>query len=120
MHDFLEWLREKKLVEFDDTADAMDPTDRFKHNPDSDFAQDHDKAQQEIIKVLCTKYHKQFMIFLNQLADEHRDRELEELTSQLQTDTATGRGWRPKHDSDKDRFMPPTADRGIDPNSVDN
>lgn len=117
MNDFFGWLHDKHLVEFEDMG--IEPADRFSHNPDTDRAPDREKTEQDLVKVLLSKYQREFMSFITQLGEEHRDREIQDFSSKLKTDVACGRPWRPDHASDKDRVVPPEADRGMDPNAVD-
>lgn len=123
IYDFYNWLVIKKAIEegFDEPSD---PTDKFKFNNADDrsnVADDYEKTQKEVTKVVMTKYHSQFMRFLRQLSEEHSDGELQGLIRKLETDKSSGytKSWKPNHPSNKDDVVPPEADRGIDPNSVD-
>lgn len=121
IYNFSDWLTMRNLTE--DFDSPIDPTDKFKFNASDhgDAADDYEKTQKEVTKVVMSKYHSQFMKFLRELAEEHSDSELQGLMRKLETDKSSGspRSWKPEHSPEKDQIIPPEADRGIDPNSAD-
>lgn len=111
--DFHQWR--KTFVE-----DLESATDRFRFNPGADSGQDYEKTQQELVKILMSKHRQRFMQFIKQLSDETSDREVKDLADRLETDRSARPNWKPSHRiSNDDIIVPPMADRGIDPNSVD-
>ena len=118
---FKDWLHLKNTM-LEDFDSPKDPTDKFKFNTTGeDIGNDYESTQREVTKAIMSKYHRQFMIFLNNLADENSDSELKKFARKLETDKSSSstKSWKPDHHSDRDEVIPPAADRGFDPNSAD-
>jgi len=117
--DFKDWIVLKNIV-LEDFDSPEDPTDKFKFNKnDGEIGNDYESTQREVTKAIMSKYHRQFMRFLNDLAEENSDSELKGFARKLETDKSPGsaRSWKPDHHSDQEEIVPPASDRGVDPNS---
>jgi len=118
---FRQWV-EMKTVMREDFDSPKDPTDMFKFNTNgNDIGNDYENIQREVTKVVMSKYHRQFMRFLTDLAEENSDGELKNLARKLETDKSSGSpsSWKAEHPRDRDEIVAPESDRGIDPNSAD-
>lgn len=119
--DFKDWLVLKNIV-LEDFDSPKDPTDKFKfNNSGHEIGNDYESTQREVTKVIMSKYHRQFMRFINDLAEENSDSELKGFVRKLETDKSPGstKSWKPDHHTERDEIVPPASDRGIDPNSAD-
>lgn len=127
IYDFEQWIKTKNKSlreDLDGLGGADDPTDQFRFNRNdrtSDVAEDHEKMQQEVAKLVMAKYQPRFMRFLKTLAEENSDQELMTLLHKLDNGSGAGevRNWKPRFSGQGDEVVPPAADKGIDPNSAD-
>lgn len=106
MLEFQKWLEKKRKL-----GENSDPTDRFRFNGDADIAGDYEHELREISKILITRYHDDFIRFLERLAEERNDGELRSLVRHVQLGNSPD-SWKPRYPKDQDVVAMPTADRG--------
>jgi hypothetical protein len=103
---FQDWLRQRQLRE-----GINEPVDRFRFDTDNeDYADDYEHIQQEVFKVVMSKYPDETMEFLNGIA-ARGDEEVAELVRKLQKDKP-GKPKEPQHPSEEDEVVPSSADSG--------
>jgi hypothetical protein len=105
-----QYLRKRGVSEALD--DESNPVDKFKFNTDDeDYAEDYEKVQTELFKVVFAKYPTETVDFLNTIAGRG-DEEVTNLLRKMRKDKGTKLPRRPEHPTDGHEFVPSTADRG--------
>lgn len=99
------------IIDFEDWVSLKKEVANFDTNNDSDFGSDHSRIESELVRVLMTRFNREFLDFCKNHA-EH-DSELKEILRRIE-----GRPMRAVQ-REKDEVLPPSADRGIDPNAQD-
>jgi hypothetical protein len=115
MDNFTTWLR-KRAPHLENFA-TFDPEDKFKFSGDGDVAGDYEQNLHDLIKVVNSKYQKEFTDWLAQLGEENHDEEIMDLMDKIRTDRSSTPGgvYRGGND-DKPDIVTPKADRANDPN----
>lgn len=108
---FKEYARKRRLRE--GLADDADPTSGFKFNNsgDEDVADDHEHTQQELFKVIMTKYPEETNAFLNGIA-QRGDEEVAALLRKVGKNKGFSMNREPQHPTDGDEVVPSNADTG--------
>lgn len=109
-----DYLRKRQLLE--GLADGGDPVAKFKFNgeDDEDYAEDYEKIQQELFKVVMSKYPNETVDFLNTLASRG-DEEVSSLLRKMKKDKGTKLPREPQHPTDGHEVVPSSADSGHNP-----
>lgn len=111
------YLKQRRLRE--GLADGHDPVDKFKFNTDDeDFAEDHEKVQQELIKTVLNKYPEETMDFLSTIANRG-DEEVSSLLRRLRKERGSRLPREPQHPSSGDEVVPSSADVAHNPEGGD-
>lgn len=106
---FQEWLASRKIKE--EFGIGSEPEDQFHFNADTDdFADDHEHLQQELFKILLSKYPEETLGFVNNIA-ARGDEEVATLLRKMQKDGPNPMK-EPQHPSDGDEVVPSGADGG--------
>lgn len=115
MSHWKEFMRRRQLSE--GLASGVSPVDKFRFNTDDaddDVAQDHEKLQHELFKVVMSKYPNETMDFLNTIANRG-DEEVSSLLRKVRRDKGPKLPKEPQHPTDGDEVVPSMADRGHNP-----
>jgi hypothetical protein len=96
--------------------DGSDPTARFKFNSeDDDYAEDYERVQQELFKIVLSKYPNECLDFLNMIANRG-DEEISGLLRKMKKEKSSGRlPKEPQHPTDGDEVVRAAADVGHNP-----
>lgn len=104
-----EWYNKKQLFEAAD--DLSDPDQQFKLNSGrGGVANDHDKIKHDLFDVLWDKYNEETRQFIDGIAA--RDAEVKRYLTHIDSARQPSEFEEPKHPTEVDEVMPPTADRG--------
>lgn len=110
MNTFSDWLKKRHLIE--DNNDLNNPVHNFNFNQaDMDYADDHDKVEDELLKTVMRKYPEETMDFLLTIAQKG-DNEIRALLNKIDK-TSVKLGKKPEHPSEKEEIVPPLADSGF-------
>lgn len=94
--------------------DGSNPVDKFRFNTgEEDYAEDYEKVQQELFKVVLSKYPNETLDFLNTIA-QRGDEEITNLLRKMRKDKGMRLPREPQHPTDGDEVVPSMADRGHD------
>lgn len=111
---FHDWLQ-RKLHEAEGQGEITptDPVSKFKFDDNDDCGTDYEHTQQELFKVVMSKYPEEAIEFLNGIA-QRGDEEVASLLSKLQKDKPIEME-EPDHPSSGHEIVPSLADTGYDP-----
>ncbi len=109
-----EYLRKRNIAE--GISDGDDPVAKFKFNSeDEDYAEDYEHVQQELFKVVLSKYPNETLDFLNTIANRG-DSEISNLLRKMKKEKSSNRLPRdPQHPTDGHEVVPASADTGHNP-----
>jgi len=104
-----EWYSRKQILESDD--DLSDPDEKFKLNSNKrGIANDHDKIKSDLFNLLWDKYNEETRQFIDGIAA--RDAEVKMYLAHLDSAKQPSEFEEPRHSSDVDEVVPPSADVG--------
>lgn len=112
IYDFKKWLKNKISEDFENNPQGS--IDQFNYN--NEQPSDNDHIQKELVKILISKYNKEFLKFLGNIGEENSDMEVKNLTKKLEGDNSSSNSWKARFASNQDEIVPPAADRGFDTN----
>ena len=103
------WYSRKQMLEAAD--DMGDPDQKFKLNSGGHgVANDHDKIKHELFDVLWDRYNEEMRHFVDGIA--MRDAEVKKYLAHLDSSKQPSEFEEPRHPSDVDEVVPPSADKG--------
>lgn len=112
-----EYVRRRRVQE--GMEDGSSPVDRFKFNTDDeDFAEDYEKVQTELFKLVFSKYPNETVDFLNTIA-QRGDEEIAGLLRKMKKDKGTKLPKEPRHPTDGHEIVPSKADVAHNPENDD-
>jgi len=108
---FQDWLKKKGYYE--GFGDDSNPTNKFNFNiDDDDFAEDHDRLENELFKTILRKYPEETMDFFQTVA-QRGDAEILNLIKKLDRGRGPRLSREPRHPSNYDEISPSSADAGF-------
>lgn len=112
------WEAYKRRRLWDENMGGGDsPVDKFRFNgEDGEFAEDYEKVQQELFKVVLSKYPDETIDFLNTIA-QRGDEEVGSLLRKMRKENGSRLPKEPQHPTEGDEVMPPMADVGHNPDN---
>lgn len=107
---FRNWLKKKG---YDEGFAGLDnPVEKFNFNKeDEDFAEDHDRIESELFKLVMRKYPEESMNFF-QTISSRGDAEVANLLKKLDHGRVPRLSHQPQHPSNHDEIVPSSADTG--------
>lgn len=113
MSSFQSWL--KKRIVRENLSDVSNRADGFGFGKTTDHeAEDYERVQQELFKLVLNKYPDETMEFLNGIG-QRGDQEISELLSKLRTSNQPTNFPKPEHPEAQDKVVvTPMADRSHD------
>jgi|LakMenEpi03Aug12_release.lakeMendotaPanAssembly.Ray.scaffolds.fasta_scaffold20543_4 hypothetical protein len=108
---FKDWLKKKHYKE--GLADNDNPVEKYNFNKDndSDFAEDQDRTEVELFKIIMRKYPEETMDFF-QTMSRRGDAEISNLIKKLDRNSVPKLSLKPKHSPNFDEIVPSSADSG--------
>jgi hypothetical protein len=109
---FQDWLKKKGYKE--GLADNGNPVEKFTYNSDKDqdFAEDQERTESELFKVLLRKYPEETQDFFQTIA-RRGDAEVANLLKKLDRNSVPKLTQKPKHPNNVDEVVPSSADSGF-------
>ena len=111
MSEWEQWFNKRKLKE--EMEGGSNPADNFNFSNTNDDVDtdDYEKTQQELFKVVFSKYPTETLQFMDGIA-QRGDEEVNGLLSKIKKDHEPASEKPVRHPSDGDEVVPPNADTG--------